>query len=104
MAVADFRGFEAYFGGNSYDFLSGAGPFMVKNGGGRICRLVNTSTTAQTATISVYDCATTSSLSNLLFSVVLGASQIVDLQLPFYNGLVITTTASLTNPVVVTSR
>lgn len=64
-----------------------ANPTYVKATAGRVGRLINTSTNAQTVTITIVDQASGAAGGNTIYSVILGQSQIIDLQIPCNNGI-----------------
>lgn len=88
---------------NTYYSYTGSTNIAVYSGTVDIFTIVNTSTSPQTQTISLYDgTSTTLGSDTLIYSAQLGASQIITLNMRFANGLVVASSGSITNPVIVT--
>jgi len=107
-----FKGALAFRGGNNYFVFTasmGTTPQLVKGyGGGRICQITNTGSSAQTVTLSFYDSPTTTSPSTngiLLFTITPGATTSQPnptvLDIPFNMGLVVVASAPISGTVLV---
>lgn len=75
-------------GGNAYKTYAGGSTalLVIKASAGRLDRIANLNTAAQTVTFSCYDNATTAS-GNLIFNQVLTAGQVVDMSWPVTAGI-----------------
>jgi len=88
---------------NTYYSFTGSTNIAAYSGTVDIFTIINTSTTPQTYTISLYDgISTTLTSDTLIFSAQLGASQIITLNMRFANGLVLASSGNITNPVIIT--
>ena len=98
-------GFQAYSGGTQYFALTaamGTTPQVIKTASARLCKIVNPGA-AQTATVSVYDTASNSSSgAQLLWSGVLAAAEVIDIQIPAVHGLMVSASVAVTGSVLLT--
>ena len=100
-----FRGNQAYRGGNNYVTLTaaqGTNPLLVKGIGTRLCAITNTQATAQSVTISLYDCNTTTSPATngvLIQTIATLQPGTTFIDFPVVNGIVVVASAAITGTV-----